>query len=185
MELTVHTTESAPAASRQLLEGIASDLGFVPNVAASMAESPALLAAFDAMRRAVATCGLDPVHREVAGLSVGVAIDNAYGVAFHSTVLSRLGMDDAEIDAMRSGTAPSESRAAAVYELARAIALGHGKVDAAIVDRAMRAEFSSSDILDVVTECTFAGVVGVIDNLAGRVDLDAFLVPRAWMRQPA
>ena len=37
-----------------------------------------------------------------------------------------------------------------------------------------------SDVLDVVAECTFAGLVGMIDNLAGRVDLDEFLRPRAW-----
>ena len=32
-----------------------------------------------------------------------VAVDNAYGVAFHSTVLGRLGVDDGDIEAMRSG----------------------------------------------------------------------------------
>jgi hypothetical protein len=32
-----------------------------------------------------------------------------------------------------------------------------------------------------VAECTFAGLVGVMDNLADRVDLDGFLMPRAWL----
>lgn len=109
MHLTIHTSDSAPAASRPILDGIAADLGLVPNLAATVAESPALLAAFDGLRRAVGSGELDPVHREVAGLAVGVAVDNAYGVAFHSTVLGSLGVDEADIDAMRAGTPPRDS----------------------------------------------------------------------------
>jgi len=180
MKLTIHTTETAPAESRPLLDGIAADLGLVPNMAATVAESPALLAAFDALRRAVGSAGLDPVHREVAGLAVGVAVDNAYGVAFHSTVLANLGVSDFDLDAMRCGRPPADPTAAAVYALARDVVLTRGKVDDAVVDRAVAAGLSTSAVLEVVAECTFAGLVGTIDNLADRVALDDFLAPRAW-----
>ena len=180
MKLTTYTTDTAPAASQALLKGIAEDLGRVPNLAAAIAESPTLLTAFDALRRAVGAAGLDPVHREVAGLAVGVAVDNAYGVAFHSTVLAGLGVADADVDAMRCGRPPSDLAAAAVYALARDVVLTRGKVDDAVVDRASSAGLSSESILEIVAECTFAGLVGTIDNLADRVPLDDFLVPRAW-----
>src|SRR5262245_60104963 len=124
MKLDIHTTGSAPDASRPLLDGIDADLGFIPNVAASIAASPALLAAFDGMRRAVATT--DAVHREIAGLATGVAVDNRYGVAFHSTVLLRLGVDPAEVERIRSGVAPADPSLAAVHDLARAIVLSRG-----------------------------------------------------------
>ena len=62
--------------------------------------------------------------REVAGLATGVAVDNRYGVAFHSTVLSRLGMADTEIERMRSGRPPGDDRSAAVYTLAQAVVTG-------------------------------------------------------------
>jgi hypothetical protein len=42
------------------------------------AGAPVLLRVFDGMRRAVGAGGLDPVAREVAGLAVGVAVDNHY-----------------------------------------------------------------------------------------------------------
>ncbi len=106
MQLPIHTVDTAPAESRDLLEGIRADLGVLPNLAATAATSPALLAGFDGLRRAVATTKLDPVLREVTGLAVGVAVDNRYGVAFHSTMLAGLGVDEADIDAMRRGGAP-------------------------------------------------------------------------------
>lgn len=180
MDLKIHTTDSAPAESRPLLEGIAQDLGFVPNLAAVIAGSSTLLAGFDGLRRAVGSGTLDPGLREAAGLAVGVAVDNAYGVAFHSTVLSNLGLADDQIERMRSGAEPADPRTAAVYQLARELVLTRGKVTASTLRRASDVGLSTVEILEIVTECTFAGLVGLIDNLAGRVDLDEFLVPRAW-----
>ena len=182
MKLTVHSPDTAPEGSRSTLEGIAEDLGFVPNLAATVAASPALLDAFDGLRRAVARTGLDPVVREVAGLATGVAVDNAYGVAFHSTVLDRLGVAASDVDTMRAGNEPSDPIHAAVYTLAQAVVADHGQVPAEVVDRANRAGLDDEAILEVVAECTFAGLVGTIDNLADRVELDGFLAPRAWSR---
>lgn len=180
MELTIHSPETAPDASRPFLEGIADDLGLVPHLAGVVAGSPTLLAAFDGLRRAVAAGELDPVLREVAGLATGVAVDNAYGVAFHSTVLTGLGFPEADIRALRDGCGPADPTAGAVAQLARELVVRRGKVDDAVVERALAAGLSTAAVLEVVAECTFAGLVGTVDNLAGRVPLDDFLVPRAW-----
>ena len=180
MQLTIHTPETAPEAAKPILDAIARDLGLIPNMAAAVAGSPALLRAFDGLRRAAGSGELDPVAREVAGVAVGVAVDNQYGVAFHSTVLASLGVEDAEIERMRAGGAPSDAKLAAAYDLARRIVLDRGKVDDEAVARATAAGFSTAEILEIVAECTFASLVGVMDNLAGRVELDPFLVPRAW-----
>jgi alkylhydroperoxidase family enzyme len=177
MNLALHTTDTAPEASRPILDGLADDFGFVPNMAASIATSPTLLRSFDALRRAVGGGDLDPVLREIAGVAVGVAVDNQYGVAFHSTVLGRLGVGETEIARMRDGELPEDAKAQAVYALARDIATVRGKVD---VSPARSAALTDSEILEIVAECTFAGLVGVIDNLAGRVELDSFLKDHAW-----
>jgi alkylhydroperoxidase family enzyme len=180
MELTIHSPDSAPEASKPILDGIRDDLGMVPNMAATAAGSPALLRAFDGLRRAVGSGELDPVAREVAGVAVGVAVDNRYGVAFHSTVLGRLGLADAEIERIRGGQPPSDPKLAAVYSLAREIVLTRGKLNDKAVTRATEAGVTTNEVLEIVAECTFAGLVGTLDNLAGRVNLDEFLTPRAW-----
>jgi alkylhydroperoxidase family enzyme len=180
MELTSYRPDTAPAASRPLLEGIAADVGLVPNIAAAMAASPTLLAMLDGMRRTVGAGELNPVHREAAGVAVGVAVDNEYGVAFHSTVLGRLGVAEEEIKRMRAGEEPADEPTAAVYALARELALYRGKVGESAVGRVATAGLSTAQILEVVAECGFASLVGLVDNLAGRVPLDEFLQPRAW-----
>lgn len=180
MDLVIHTLDDAPAESRPVLAGIVADLGLLPNLAAVAAASPQLLTGFDGLRRAVAATKLDPVLREVVGLTVGVAVDNYYGVAFHSTMLANLGVDETQIQLVRDGSAPTESAAAAVHALAHEVAINRGKVSDATLARVAAAGLSDQAILEVVLECVFAGMVGVIDNLAGRVALDGFLARRAW-----
>ncbi len=70
MNLHILTPDNAPTGRRPVLEGIAADLGFVPNLAAATAASPTLLSAFDALRRTVSDETFDPVHREIAGVAV-------------------------------------------------------------------------------------------------------------------
>jgi alkylhydroperoxidase family enzyme len=121
-----------------------------------------------------------PVYRELAGVAVGVAVDNAYGVAFHSTMLGTLGVDEADIDAMRAGSEPTDPVHAAVYAFARHVALDRGKVSGEVVQRAYQVGLTDPDLLQLVAECAFASLVGTIDNLAGRVPLDEFLQTYAW-----
>ena len=180
MNLTIHTIDTAPDESRPVLEGIEQDLGFVPNAAAAAAESPMLLAAFDGLRRAVGHSELAPVEREVAGLAVAVTVDNAYGVAFHSTVLSTLGVGDDEITSMRSGRPPGDTRLDAVYRVARSIAERRGRVDDETWLHTQSTGITVAEVLEIAAEATFVTMVGFIDNLADRVALDSFLEPRSW-----
>jgi alkylhydroperoxidase family enzyme len=176
----VPTVDTAPATSQPILEEIAADLGFDPNLAATIAASPILLRAFDGLRRTVGDESFDPRLRETAGVAVGVAVDNAYGVAFHSTVLGRLGVGEDDIDAMRQGAEPTGTAPAAVYAFARSLVLDRGAMDPAVVQRALAAGLTPTDLLQVVAEYVFASLVGLVDNLAGRVEVDEFLRPRAW-----
>ena len=78
---------------------------------------------------------------------------------------------------MRAGSAPSDQRLAAVYEFARELVTNRGKAG---VQRLTEQGLGTRQILDIVAECVLASLVGLVDNLAGRVELDPFLAPRQW-----
>lgn len=182
MKLTIHTLESAPPASVPVLEGIRDQIGLAPNLARAIAESPVALGAFDDLRRAAAATSIDPVHREVAGLAAGVVIDNQYGVAFHSTMLLNLGIAADDVARMRSGEPPTDIQLAVVHQVATELAARRGKVNDATVAQAIAIGYTPESILELATEVHFAGLVGLVDNLAGRVELDEFLQPQAWSK---
>jgi hypothetical protein len=89
-------------------------------------------------------------------------------------------VDEGEVDAMRAGCEPADPVHAAVYAIARDVVLQRGRVDDDILRRAEDAGLTDTDLLRLVAECTFAGFVGTVDNLAGRVPLDEYLRPRQW-----
>jgi hypothetical protein len=60
------------------------------------------------------------------------------------------------------------------------LARGRGAVDDGIIQRLKENGIDDGGVLDLVTECVFASLVGVVDNLAGHVELDEFLQPYAW-----
>ena len=48
-EFTAHTLDTAPQASRQVLQNTEKKLGFIPSLYGAMAESPALLEAYQVL----------------------------------------------------------------------------------------------------------------------------------------
>jgi alkylhydroperoxidase family enzyme len=95
-------------------------------------------------------------------------------------VLGPPGVEADDIDAMRAGSEPNGPVHAAVCAFARDVAVHRGKVTDDVVRRARDAGLSDSALLQLVVECVFAGLVGIVDNLAGRVPLDELLRRQAW-----
>jgi len=48
-DFPIHTTETAPEASRARLQGAQDALGFIPNLYATMAEAPAVLEGYQTL----------------------------------------------------------------------------------------------------------------------------------------
>ena len=130
-------------------------------MAATIATSPALLSAFDGLRRAVQSADWSQPHaRSQVSPSVSPSIT---ATASRSTRPSSA--DSAfktDLTRMRDGQAPKDEKLAAVYDLARQIVIGRGKVDDDAIARAQQAGYSSAEILEIVAECTFAGLVGIM-----------------------
>jgi hypothetical protein len=68
-EFTIHTSGTAPDASKDVLRTLEQNIGFVPNLAATIAGSPAALQSFVAMQSALrGVSTLTPLEREVVGI---------------------------------------------------------------------------------------------------------------------
>src|SRR3954470_17838348 len=115
----VHTIDTAPEASRSLLRGMAASVGFVPNLAATMAESPPLLAGFLAVRDIYQRGTFSGAEIQV--LSLTAAFENRcdWCMAFHTLMALKEGVSRPSVDALRAGRAPVEARLAALSDFAR------------------------------------------------------------------
>jgi hypothetical protein len=69
-KFTVHTIESAPEASKPAMQKLKDGVGLIPNLAAVMANAPALIEAFVAVRAAYQSSSLSAIEREVVSITM-------------------------------------------------------------------------------------------------------------------
>lgn len=178
----VHTLETAPGASADGLRSLQASVGLIPNLAATMAESPALLNAFLTLRELYATTDFSPAEVQVLSLTAAYENNCTYPVAFHSAMALKEGVSRDEVDALRAGRAPADPRFAALSEFARVMVRQRGAVDRQALDAFFAAGYSKRQALDVVMGMAFSLMANYADHLT-HAPLDAFLEPHAWSRR--
>ena len=142
--------DEAPAGSRPALERLRSSVGMIPNLAAAMSASPALIEGFVAVREAFQRATLRPIERETLALSNAVENGCRYCTAIHATFASKAGLDAAEIERVRSKSTPNDPRLAALTALGRALIRERGRPSESVLESFLAAGFSREQVLEVV-----------------------------------
>ena len=96
--------DSADAATRELLKSVATKMGSVPNLIATMAHSVPVTNAYLGFSQSLSRGSLSSRLREKISLAVGQANDCEYCVAAHTAAGSRLGMSESETRSCPPGT---------------------------------------------------------------------------------
>jgi AhpD family alkylhydroperoxidase len=176
-----HTPESAPALAADGLRQLHAAVGLVPNLAAMMAESPALLNGFLALRALYAQTAFTGGEVQVLSLTAAFENDCCWCMAFHTAMALKEGVDRQAVDALRRGDAPADPRLAALSRFARAMIRNRGAVDAPVQQAFVAAGYTARQALDVVMGLAFSLTANYAAHLT-RPALDEFLQPHAWTR---
>lgn len=169
MTFRVHTVESAPAGSQAALEAIQSRYGFLPNLAATVAESPGalkgLLAGIEAYDDAALT--LTPVERQVVLIATSVENRCDFCVAAHSMLAASLGLDRGQIGRLQQRQGLDDPRLEALRRFAAAIVERRGWVDEAAVERFLAAGFERGQVFEVVLGVALKTLTNYLNHVAG------------------
>lgn len=105
MKTTVHTLDTAPAASKPLLEKSIKAFGRLPSLHGVMAESSGLLEGYQTLHRlAIEGTAFDKEERTVVWMSVNVRHACHYCVPAHTGIAHMEKIDQPIIDALRDET---------------------------------------------------------------------------------
>ena len=161
----VHTIDSAPAQSRSSLERLQQNFGLIPNLAATMAESPTLVNGFVGALVNFLGGTFTGAQRQVLLLTNAVVNRCAWAVAFHSTAALKEGVDAAEVAAIRNGRVPGDRTLAALSTLTRTLIEQRGHLSAHDIDAFVGAGFSHAQVFEAI-----AGLAAsVMANYAGNI----------------
>ena len=181
---TVHDLETAPDASKPLLENSIKAFGRLPSLHGVMAASPGLLEGYQHLHRlAIEGTAFTPEERTVVWMTVNVANRCHYCVPAHTGIAKREKIDDAIVNALRDET-PLPAKLEALRDFTLEVRETHGRPGQGAIDAFFAAGFDERAILDVIL-IVAQKVMSNFTNAIFDTPTDAAFAPFAWEPKPA
>lgn len=147
------TIENAPESTKATLQGIKGKLGMVPNLLATLGQSPAALNSYMKQKEALATGTLGDKFGESLAIAIANFSKCGYCASAHNAIGKMVGVSEEERELNRNGRS-SDPKTQVAIDLARAIVENRGFVGDDALEAA-RTELSEPEILEVVTITVF------------------------------
>ncbi len=145
-----HTIETAPEGSKPILQAIKGKLGFVPNLMATMAESPVMVESYMTMMGFFEKTDLSPTEREIVLMTNNRLNGCAYCMAAHTAVAKMAGVDEAVIEALRAGKPIDDPKLEALRIFAVVINENRGWATQEQVNALIAAGYTKQTVLEVI-----------------------------------
>lgn len=174
-----HTVDTAPESSKPILSAIKGKMGFVPNLMATMAESPVLVESYMTMMGIFEKTDLTPTEREIILMTNNRLNGCTYCMAAHTAVSKMAGVDDSVIESLRAGTPISDPKLEALRTFAEIINETRGWASDAQVNALIEAGYSKHTVLEVIA----GTALKVLSNYTTHIvnpPLDRAFEPMAW-----
>jgi AhpD family alkylhydroperoxidase len=164
-QFPVYTIDTAPEASKPALQDLRAAFGIIPNIAGAMATSPVLINSLLGLFGRVHSGSFTEAQIQTLLLTNAVTNACAWAVAFHTALALKEGLAPADVNAIRAGRAPNDSKLGALSTLARTLIEKRGRIADQDREAFLAAGFGKDHLLEVI------GVVAAstITNYTGNV----------------
>lgn len=164
-EFTVHTLDTAPQASRQILQNTEKQLGFIPNLYGVFAESPITLEAYQALTGLFDKTSFTVTERQLVLLSISRFRDCSYCLAAHGTVAKMQKIPTKIIHAVYYNQPLSDTRLEALRTFTRAVLEAEGWVKQDALQAFYKAGYQKQQVLEVVLGISFKTLSNYVNHI--------------------
>ncbi|UUP18419.1 carboxymuconolactone decarboxylase family protein [Nitratireductor thuwali] len=166
-DFPIHSLDSAPEASRGLLAEIETRWGFLPKLHAALAESPAALRAYEALFSLAEQTGFTPAERQVVFLTVSTFHGCGYCTAAHTFLARQAGLDEGELQALRSGRPLTGRRLESLRRFTLAVVRDRGDPGSQEVEAFLSAGFDEANVLDLLVIIAAKTISNYANHIVG------------------
>ena len=164
--LTLHSLETAPDASKPLVERAIRNNGYLPNLIAVLANAPAALETYLTVGEINARASLTLAEREVVQITAARLHGCEFCIAGHSAIaLKKAALSTADVVALQEGQPTGQARLDAVQAFTAAVIAARGAASGVSLSEFRAAGYGDRQALEVVlgvslaTLCNFANVL--------------------------
>lgn len=175
----VHTVDSAPTASKALLENTQKNFGFVPNLIGVMASSPAITEAYLTVADIFSRSSLNPTEQQIVLLTVSHFHDCCYCMAAHTAIAGMKNVDSAVVQAIRDNQPLMEPKLQALRQFTNLLIKNRGWMEDSDMQAFLDAGYTESSMLDVMVGVS-QKILSNFTNHMAKTPLDDGFKEVAW-----
>ncbi|WP_158854194.1 carboxymuconolactone decarboxylase family protein [Saccharothrix deserti] len=181
VDFPLHDENTAPEGARPHLAAAKQRMGFITTLNAVMAESPELLAGYDAVSASFNESSLSTAAKQVVLITASVENGCEYCVAAHSTVALRARVPADVVEALREGKPVGDPELEAVRRLTRSVVVNRGWVPDEEVEEFLATGHTRRNVLDVVLGVGMKTLSNYTNHIA-HTPLDPHWQDQAWTK---
>lgn len=146
----LYNLDTASEASKPLLENSVKGFGMIPNLHAAMAESPALLEAYQTLHELAQKASFDNEELTVVWQTINVEHACHYCVPAHTAIANMMNVDAEITEALRNQAPLKSTKLETLRDTTLLMVRNRGVIEQADIDTFHAAGFSKQNLLDIV-----------------------------------
>lgn len=175
----IHTIESAPEASKPIMEAAKKKMGFVPNLMATMSESPVMVESYLTMMAMFDKSELSETERQIILMTNNRLNGCTYCMAAHTAVSKMAKVDANIIEALRDGSPLNDPKLEALRKFAIIINESRGWATEEQLQEFLQAGYTKQTVLEVIVGTSLKVLSNYTTHIVEPTLDDAFK-PVAW-----
>ena len=164
-EFITHTLDTAPAASKPLLHQAKQKLGFIPNLMAVMAESPATLESYLTLNQLFDVTRFTVTERQLVLLSISRYRNCCYCLAAHGSIAKMQNIPAEIVNAVYYNQPFNDDKLNALRTFTRAVLEEQGWVKQTALQKFYQAGYSQEHVLEVILAISFKTLSNFINHI--------------------
>ncbi|WP_452230804.1 carboxymuconolactone decarboxylase family protein [Lacinutrix sp. MEBiC02404] len=179
--LKIHNIETAPEASKPLLENSQKAYGMIPGLHGVLAASPQLLTAYQTLHELFTQTSFNEEELTVVWQAINVEHACHYCVPAHTGIAKMMKVDDAITEALRNETPLENAKLEALRTMTLSVVRNRGNVSQADLDAFYAAGYGEQQVLEIILGLS-QKVISNYTNHIANTPVDAGFQKFAWKK---
>lgn len=177
----IHSIETAPEKSKDILQSASKQMGSIPGLYAVMAESPETLQAYGQLQQLFTATSFDAEELTVVWQTINVEHDCHYCVPAHTAIAHSMKVNPAITEALRSQTSMPTAKLQALHDFTLAMVRERGNVSAKQIDAFFAAGYTQKQVLEVILGLSQKVISNYVNHVADTA-VDPMFKAFAWTK---
>ncbi|WP_418513740.1 carboxymuconolactone decarboxylase family protein [Corallibacter sp.] len=180
--LKIHNIETAPEASKALLENSQKAYGMIPGLHGVLAAAPQALEAYQKIHELFTQTSFNEEELTVVWQTINVEHECHYCVPAHTGIAKMMKVDDAITEALRNETPLADSKLEALRTMTLTIVRNRGNVTQADLDAFYAAGYGETQVLEIILGLSQKTISNYVNHIAN-TPVDAGFKKYEWTKK--